>query len=95
MNQLKALEEIEKIRDAFTGLKDFDFKQNPFVNENESNYIFQILAKFQQLELINGHKVTRNMRRQTIDFQIWQKEEQKRLEREEEERLAREEEEEA
>lgn len=89
------LEEIEKIRDAFPGLKNFDFKQNPFVHENEDNYIFKILAKFQQLETINGHKVTRNMRRQTIDFQIWEKEELKRLEKEEEERLAREEEEEA
>ena len=32
------------------------------------------------------------MRRQTIDFQIWEVQEQKRLEREEEERLAKEEE---
>jgi Leucine-rich repeat (LRR) protein len=92
MNMLSKIEEIEKLS-TLENLKILRVKETLFIENNEHNYMFQILAKMMKLEQINDFKVNSSMRQQTIDFVKWQISEKKRLEKEEEERLAREEEE--
>lgn len=89
---ISKIEEIEKLN-TLENLRILRLKETNFIENNEQNYMFQILSKMMKLEQINGFKVNTSMRQQTIDFVKWQISEKKRLEKEEEERLAREEEE--
>lgn len=56
LNQLKTIEEFEKIS-VYPNLKNFDFKQNPFIDENPVNYLFKVLSKLPTLKIINGYEV--------------------------------------
>jgi cellulose biosynthesis protein BcsQ len=90
MNMISKIEEIEKLN-VLENLKILRIKETMFIENNEHNYMFQILSKLMKLEQINDFKVNSSMRQQTIDYVKWQISEKKRLEKEEEERLAREE----
>ena len=83
------MEEIEKLA-SLPKLKTLIISLNPFIEKNPTNYIYQILHKYNYLERINKHIVTNIVRQKTWDYQ--EQAARERREREEEERRREEEE---
>ena len=57
LNHITKLEEFEKLS-IFTSMKSLDVKQNPFIDNNEKNYIFKLISKLPDLEVINDFPVS-------------------------------------
>jgi len=75
------LEEIEKLG-SLPKLKTLIISFNPFVEKNQTSYIYQILHKFNYLERINKHEVTRIVRQKTMNHQEQLSKERKEAEEE-------------
>lgn len=88
--KVEKMEEIEKLA-SLPKLKTLILSFNPFIEKNQSSYFYQILHKFNYLERINKHVVTRTVRQKTMNYQ----EQLSKERREAEEEAKRKEEEEA
>jgi Leucine-rich repeat (LRR) protein len=56
LNQIASIEEFEKLV-QYENLRNLDLKQNNFIDDNEHDYMFQIIAKIPQLTQINDFQV--------------------------------------
>ena len=79
--RVEKMEEIEKLG-SLPKLKTLILSFNPFVEKNQTNYIYQILHKFNYLERINKHEVTRIVRQKTMNHQEQLAKERKEAEEE-------------
>lgn len=87
-NMISKITELEKLANL-ENLRTLRFKETTFVEQNQQDYMYQVLYKLSKLEQINDFVVNNSLRTQTMAYVRAKNVERKRLEKLEEERLAK------
>ena len=87
-NDLKSIKEIEKLN-GFKTLETVIVSHNPYISDNHSSYIYEILSRISDIENIltlNKHPVNNAMRAATAHWMVGKKSEARLAQKEKDEK---------